>query len=483
MKHEKDVSEELGRLPHTLRESYDIIYEQIKSAGSTSRFLVETAMKWLLCAQRPLKPLEFIAAVSINSEGQCIPLTVPQLLDMCCNMVVLDEEIETFRFAHLSVREYLEGRGDYTKIEIHTLALDRCVDSYISELRLQTKLAIDQNNIFRPYATLYWPVHCQTVGNDQLGGRAKDKVRQFLFQGCSTAPSFTKWTLAAKGLSRLLRFNYPQKDILEAASSSPPTPLFVACCFGLLWIIHELSSFENSCWDQQNDDGSPALNLAARWGHLEVVKLLLKKEGVEVNTKDNYYQTPLSYAVENRHLEVVKLLLEKEGVEVNPEDIHGQTPLSYAVENGQVEVVKLLLEKEGVEVNSKDRYSRTPLSCAVDSGHLEVVKLLLEKEGVEINTKDWTSRTPLSWAAENGHLEMVKLLLEKEGVEINTKDWTGCTPLSWAAENGHLEVVKLLLKEGVEINTKDWTGGTPLSWAAGNGHLEMVNLLTAATLS
>lgn len=204
MKHEKDVSEELGRLPNTLRESYDIIYQRIKSAASTSQSVAESAMKWLLCAQRPLKPPEFIAAISIDSKGQHTPLTIPQLLDMCCNMVVLDKELEIFRFVHLSVREYLESRGDYTEIETHTLALERCVDIYISELRPQPKLVIEQNDVFRPYATLYWPVHCQTIGSDQLGVRTKDKVRQFLFQGCKAAPSFTKWTLATTELSQLL---------------------------------------------------------------------------------------------------------------------------------------------------------------------------------------------------------------------------------------------------------------------------------------
>jgi ankyrin repeat domain-containing protein 50 len=77
MMHEKDISEELGRLPKTLRESYNIIYQQVKGAASISRSVAESAVKWLLCAQRPLKPLEFIAAISIDSNGQDIPLTIP----------------------------------------------------------------------------------------------------------------------------------------------------------------------------------------------------------------------------------------------------------------------------------------------------------------------------------------------------------------------------------------------------------------------
>jgi ankyrin repeat protein len=41
-----------------------------------------------------------------------------------------------------------------------------------------------------------------------------------------------------------------------------------------------------------------------------VVKLLLER-GAELDTKDQYSQTPLSWAAINRHEAVVKLLLEK----------------------------------------------------------------------------------------------------------------------------------------------------------------------------
>src|SRR5947209_19882078 len=149
MKHEDDVNIELGRLPKTLRESYGVIYQQIQDAALTSRQIAERVMKWLLCSQRPLKSREFIAAVSVDSEGRYTSLSITNLLHMCCNMVVLDEELDVFRFAHLSVREYLEGREDYTKIEIHILALERCIDTYITELQPELESTIEQNDVFR----------------------------------------------------------------------------------------------------------------------------------------------------------------------------------------------------------------------------------------------------------------------------------------------------------------------------------------------
>ncbi|KAI1859367.1 hypothetical protein JX265_010370 [Neoarthrinium moseri] len=220
---------------------------------------------------------------------------------------------------------------------------------------------------------------------------------------------------------------------------------------------------------------------AAKNGHYEVVELLLETEQVEVDSKNNYNQTPLSWAAENGHTKVVKLLLETKEVEVNSKDNYGQTPLSWAAENGHYEVVKLLLETKEVEVDSKDtEYGRTPLSWVAGNGHAEVVKLLLETKEVEVDSKDTEySQTPLLWAAENGHAEVVKLLLETKEVEVDSKDTKySRTPLLWAAKNGHTEVVKLLLEtEQVEIDSKDIYNRTPLSWAAENGHAEVVRLL------
>ncbi|KAH6669479.1 hypothetical protein B0J14DRAFT_431832, partial [Halenospora varia] len=127
IKHEQDIREELGKLPRDLKQSYDAIYSRIISAGSTSRAVAEKAMKWILCAQRRLNMEELIAAVSTDLHGHHITLTAIDLLNMCCNLLIIDEEAKIFRFAHLSVREYLESRDGYDELEINTLVLERCL--------------------------------------------------------------------------------------------------------------------------------------------------------------------------------------------------------------------------------------------------------------------------------------------------------------------------------------------------------------------
>jgi hypothetical protein len=123
----------------------------------------------------------------------------------------------------------------------------------------------------------------------------------------------------------------------------------------------------------------------------------------------------LSWAAENGHEAVVRLLVEREDVEADSKDNHNQTPLSWAAENGHEAVVRLLVEREDVEADSKDMiYGRTPLSWAAKSGRVAVVRLLLEREDVDADSRDNWDQTAFYWAIERRHEEMARLLESKD---------------------------------------------------------------------
>jgi ankyrin repeat protein len=63
-----------------------------------------------------------------------------------------------------------------------------------------------------------------------------------------------------------------------------------------------------------NEYGQTPLHRAARYGHKEVVELLITK-GADVNTKDNQGLTSLWYAKERGHEQNVELL-RKHGAKV-----------------------------------------------------------------------------------------------------------------------------------------------------------------------
>ena len=75
---------------------------------------------------------------------------------------------------------------------------------------------------------------------------------------------------------------------------------------------------------------STALHWASRWGHAEVVKVLLAHPAISVNVKNNFGETPFIFGCENGHVSVVQLLLKDPRVDVTLADSKGRTPLWWA---------------------------------------------------------------------------------------------------------------------------------------------------------
>ncbi|TLD17067.1 uncharacterized protein PgNI_00723 [Pyricularia grisea] len=152
------------------------------------------------------------------------------------------------------------------------------------------------------------------------------------------------------------------------------------------------------------------LILASFFGHKRVVQILLDTGEVDVNTKDKYGQTPLSWAARQGHEAVVRILLDTNKVDVDSKDRFGQTPLSFAAGRGYETVVRMLLDTGKIDINSKNKYGRTPLSFAAEKGHETVVRMLLNTDKIDVDSKDQYGQTPLSYAAKNGHEAVIEAL-------------------------------------------------------------------------
>lgn len=117
--------------------------------------------------------------------------------------------------------------------------------------------------------------------------------------------------------------------------------------------------------------------MAAALGHDKSVKLLLERNEVDVNVRDNIGETALSSAATNGRESIVRLLLEQNEIDVNARDILGQSPLFRAVRSQIISVVELLLATDGIEVNMPTEDGDTPFSFAAERGDQEVGRLLL----------------------------------------------------------------------------------------------------------
>ena len=96
--------------------------------------------------------------------------------------------------------------------------------------------------------------------------------------------------------------------------------------------------------DAQSKYGKTALNWASKWGHLEIIRLLLEK-GANVNIQHEYnHATALHWASWGGHLEVVRFLIDK-GANIEAQTKDDWTALHEASMKGNLEVVKTSFRK------------------------------------------------------------------------------------------------------------------------------------------
>ncbi|CAG8960929.1 hypothetical protein HYFRA_00002467 [Hymenoscyphus fraxineus] len=118
LKTEEDVRSQLLRVPPSLEVLYKEIYDTISAnQGKNSQRVARNTVCLLLRLKENLLPSEFIKLVQESSAH----LNTNAILDICCNLVVLDKTLNVFRFAHLSVREFFEKLPDFWVHKSHSI--------------------------------------------------------------------------------------------------------------------------------------------------------------------------------------------------------------------------------------------------------------------------------------------------------------------------------------------------------------------------
>lgn len=280
-----------------------------------------------------------------------------------------------------------------------------------------------------------------------------------------------------------------------------------------------------------------SMNRAAHGGHVRVVDILLQSFHARrqaalgpLLTGQFGDQTPLHLAAKIGHLEVMKRLLDAD-LNANAKDAHGMTALHYAADGDFISIVELLLSQGEILLGEDD--GALSLLMAARHGHLALVEKLLLC-GVDPNEvvlrpyEPWEAgHSSLELAAGAGHLAVVQVLV-KAGSDVNrggddvglldstvessrlriTNEAIGkwnepaevenafqsdaenrspgakfiFTALRAAAFGGHLEVVKRLLNAGATPHEPEsaFVGRTALGAAAQGGHLAIMEALLEA---
>ena len=181
LKRDEDVRARLGRLPRELEQLYLEIYSHLTTdQDEIGRSIINNTLKWLLCAKEELSATVFLQAVTTNLDTD-EDISMNDVLDLCNNLVIYDESLDVFRFAHLSVREFLEKKQEFVVLSCYNVAAECCLLQIIASLgcphtehlmngkqllrlrRSTDVLGPSSRASFVNYAATFWSYYCQQI--------------------------------------------------------------------------------------------------------------------------------------------------------------------------------------------------------------------------------------------------------------------------------------------------------------------------------
>lgn len=254
-----------------------------------------------------------------------------------------------------------------------------------------------------------------------------------------------------------------------------------------------------------SDTNNIALELAVKYAHLSIIKLLLENDA-NVHANDN---AALISSIKCGNVEIFKLLLEY-GANVNAsahntkifkrslQSEYGTAicadnniPLVLSIQHGNEEIFKLLLEhnadmhanasaalisaiqydrikmfkflcEHGADIRANDDAA---LISSIVHNRIEIFKFLLE-HGANICARNDVA---LLFSAKYNNFEMFTILLEN-GANVHA---CGRAAFGWGIHNNNLQIVRELLAYNIKINDIAWR----LRWSIGRKHFDMTTIL------
>jgi ankyrin repeat protein len=484
--HERTISRLLTRLhilPAKLEEAYSVSLQRIADQGESDRNLATRILQWVSYTKRPLRIEECLHALAVERDDGSAPptdldtrnLLEPQsLVDVCAGLIRIEDTENTLRFVHSTAREFFESkRQDLFSnavvdisatclIYLHFRAfLDGpCISDDLFQERITTYP-------FLKYAAHYWAEHARQVSDSEVERLSFSIIGNINLRGSMLqvmcAPAYRSDNYSQK---------YPKST----------TALHIVARLGLTTVARQILRDSESTDKEVLATGRTPLQEAARYGHTDVVRLLIDK-AANVNSTGSD-GSALQIAAGRGHSDVVQVLLghdadanldvQGEGMGYRSINPYSGSALHRAAAIGSSSVVKMLLEHKA-DPNIRDYSKGTALHQAVIKGHEDVCNVLLTN-GADVDVSDSSGRTPLQQAAAYRQVSIAQLLL-KHGADVNARDFCGGVALQRAATNGDIAITRLLLIHGAYPDIAKQFGGSSLQRAAALGHLEIIKLL------
>jgi len=210
----------------------------------------------------------------------------------------------------------------------------------------------------------------------------------------------------------------------------------------------------------KNDQGDTALAIAAYYGHIKCIELLMKINPDAILQTNEKGLCALDVAVENKKYKVVSCFIDKWFEFLTPEMIQKArarandkktknsfiTTIDEAVKENCIDKLKILLERKPQLIDEKNSDHQTPVMIACEYGFVEIAKLLIEKSN-SLHSWDSIGDTALLMAVRKGHMEIVKMVVEKQNMRIFDCNKKAENTIIMAHKHGHRKIARYLRRE------------------------------------
>ncbi|KPM35923.1 hypothetical protein AK830_g10649 [Neonectria ditissima] len=494
----KQLENIVNDTPTDLDRVYDNNWKRIVQFKEADRHRTFALLRWTAFALRPLTICEITEAVLIDDTEELPRDDLPDDVDedyvgsevvgLCSPLLevrsgpsasVLSQQ--TVHLPHFTVRQYLLRnlpipdwlrQNDSLRISHeqlqHTLLAKACLQ-YIKYREVWQATPVESlpplGTSFRTYASNSWHHHIN------LGLRSNvDIVRfavEFITEG---SPTRKEWALFTE--------SDDTKEHGSLVKTSPPSALYYSVKLQLTEVTMSLIEGGNCDVNETHTLGNSVLSIACSDGTVDVAAMLLKK-GANPSLADVNGMVPIHVAAKNGHVEVLRLLLKDDtrtpaltgnlwtskyatqrGVGVDAVDVSLMTPLHYSALHGQTRCVEVLLQ-QGARLTA-DVANMTPLHYAVAIASEEMILCFLAA-GVPIDSR--VKRHAWRQEYRQGKLHYTRGKENDHGFWAEVDSHTGLTALHYAALIGSRQMTKFLLDHGADPNAVSEHGETSLHLA------------------
>ncbi|KAL0217489.1 hypothetical protein RCL1_008070 [Eukaryota sp. TZLM3-RCL] len=217
---------------------------------------------------------------------------------------------------------------------------------------------------------------------------------------------------------------------------------------------------EDSLTQRTWPNGWTALHYACDFGSVFAVSTLLEHFAHPHSSTDDGI-IPLTLAARKGHVEIVRLLLEASPQSVNQVDIRGETPFFHLVQRwsrigGSNSIVlstaycacAVLMLSSGADPSIKNiKDSMNAMHLAAQMGKSEIIELILNRcPNFDVNISDKDGDTPLMLNCIRAFNPNVVVLLRKAGADVALTNHKGIKAEEMLGSNKKSRIIKTLLE-------------------------------------